>query len=57
MSDVEINSEWRCKFNDEIVTVKSLPQRCVVYDMESKERHSDIVYFLNNFEPADKEGK
>lgn len=52
MGGVEINSKWRCKQSGEVIAVKSLLQRCIVYDMESKECHSDIVYFLNNFEPA-----
>ena len=57
MDEVEINSEWRCKHNKEMIVVKSLMQRCIVYDMDSKECHSDIVYFLNNFEPASEVSK
>jgi len=52
MDEVEINSTWRCKQSGEVIDVKSLMQRCIVYDMDSKECHSDIVYFLNNFEPT-----
>lgn len=52
MHEVEINSTWRCKHSNELIVVKSLMQRCIVYDMDSKECHSDIVYFLNNFEPT-----
>lgn len=52
MNGVEVGSQWRCKSNNEVVTVKSLLQRCVIYDMDSKKCHSDIVYLLNNFEPV-----
>ena len=52
MTSIEINSTWRCKHSNEVIVVKSLMQRCIVYDMDSKECHSDIVYFLNNFEPT-----
>ncbi|MGM8939046.1 hypothetical protein ACS8E2_10170 [Psychrobacter glaciei] len=51
MDEVGVDSKWRCKHSGELAVVKSLPQRCVFYDMGSKECHSDIVYFLNNFEP------
>lgn len=50
MDEVEINSKWRCKHSKQVIVVKSLLQRCIVYDLKFKERHSDIVYFLNNFE-------
>ena len=63
MTDIEIKSKWRCKHSGELAIVDSLSHRCVVYYIGTQRRCSDIVYFLNNYEPQseffkrqDKEG-